>query len=361
MRPLRLALSVLQNRLGAVPRPSWCTYLVTYRCNARCQMCDSWRIRPGDELTVENVSNVFEKIGRLDVVRLTGGEPFLREDMLEIAEAVRRASAPLVIHVTTNGSFPERVVEMVRRFSKPSLLRFMVSFDGLPDEHDRNRGQDVTFEQALTTVRRLAELRAAHGLEVSANHTVISPRSLDDNAGLRRLLGELDVDVHSVLAYEDSAMYGAKRRGTRAEDLITARYPLHPLLKGADVLGFVDRELADSARLRSRTLRFGKRYYLNGLRDRLNGLERPRFKPPCVALRSHIRLLPDGRVPVCQFNTQTVGDLLTDSWEEVWRGSAARESREWVDACIGCWAECEVMPSAVYTADIVRAAFLRGG
>ncbi|MCG3127116.1 MAG: 7-carboxy-7-deazaguanine synthase [Phycisphaerae bacterium] len=360
MRAVRLALAVLSNRLGAVPRPSWCTFLVTYRCNARCQMCDSWRIRPGDELTVADVAAVFAKIGRLDVVRLTGGEPFLRDDLLEIAETVRRVSAPLVIHITTNGSFPQRVVDLARQFSKPSLLRFMVSFDGLADEHDRNRGKDVTFELAMATVRYLAELRSTLGLEVSANHTVISPRSLEDHAGLRRMLGELDVDVHSVLAYEDSAMYGAKRRGTRAEDLISTRYPLHPLLNGADVLGFIDRELTASEGLRNRTLRLGKRYYLHGLHDRLNGAARPRFKPPCVALRSHVRLLPDGRVPVCQFNTQTVGNLLTETWEQVWHGSAARASRAWVDACVGCWAECEVMPSAIYTADIVRSALLRG-
>ena len=81
MRPGRLALSILSNRLGAVPRPSWCTYLVNYHCNARCKMCDSWRMKRGYELTPRDVRAVFGKIGRLDVVRLSGGEPFLRPDM----------------------------------------------------------------------------------------------------------------------------------------------------------------------------------------------------------------------------------------------------------------------------------------
>ena len=69
MRLARLALTVLRNRLGAVPRPSWCTYLVTYRCNARCQMCDSWQMRPGPELTPAQGALVFRRLGRLDVVR----------------------------------------------------------------------------------------------------------------------------------------------------------------------------------------------------------------------------------------------------------------------------------------------------
>jgi MoaA/NifB/PqqE/SkfB family radical SAM enzyme len=362
MRPVSLALNVIQhtitNRLGGVPKPAWCTYLVTYRCNARCKMCDSWRIKPGDELTVEQVAHVFGKIGRLDVVRLSGGEPFLREDYREIAEAVYDRSRPIVIHTTTNGSFPDKVEQFARSFSKPSVLRFMVSFDGLPEEHDANRGKDVTFELALETVKRLAALRDSHGVQVSANHTIISEQSLKDNAGLKEILQPLGCDVHSVLAYSDSAMYGAKRRDSRAEDLISDRYPLHPNLAGADVLGYIDQEMQDTANHRAWWLRYGKRYYLRGLRARLNGTNGspPRPKPKCVELRSHIRLLPDGRVPVCQFNTETIGSLRDQSWEAVWHSADAKQQRRWVDACVGCWAECEVQPSALYSGDFLRLA-----
>lgn len=357
MRPLNLALSILQNRLGLVPRPSWCTYLVTYRCNARCKMCDSWRMKPGDELTIPQVREVFAKIGRLDIVRLSGGEPFLRLDMLDIAEAVLAESRPSVVHITTNGSFPERVEDFARRFSAPRRLRFMVSFDGDKAEHDANRGAEVLFDTALETCRRLAALRPALGIEVSANHTVISPRSMDDNESLRAALGAIGVDVHSVLAYSDSAMYGAKRRGQKAEDLIIAGgYPLHPKLKDADVLGFVERELARVGQFRSPMLRWGKRYYLRGLRQRLKGVSRPRPNPRCVELRSHIRLLPDGSVPVCQFNSERVGNLLHQSFAQLWyAGEATKQSRAWVDRCVGCWAECEVMPNALYTGDLLRA------
>lgn len=400
MRPLSFALSVLKNQIGAVPRPSWCTYLVTYRCNARCKMCDSWRMKPGDELTPQQVGEVFGKIGRLDVVRLSGGEPFLREDMLDIAEQVNAKSRPMVIHITSNGSYPDRIEKFVTGYSKPSMLRFMISFDGLPTEHDKNRGKDVTFETAVETVRTLAGLRDKYGVQVSANHTVINPQSLEDNAGIREILQPLGCDVHSVLAYSDSAMYGARRRGQKAEDLISSEYPLHPMLQGADVVGFVEEEEAAIRDLRAWWLRWGKRYYLRGLKARLaryansngnsstngksstngngsaasngngaattngttingatngtNNIFSPRPKPKCVALRSHIRLLPDGRVPVCQFNTETVGSLRDQSFNEVWHNEDTKRSRKWVDACVGCWAECEVMPNALYSGDIVR-------
>src|SRR5262245_33574895 len=107
MNVARLPLTILANRVGSTPRPSWCTYLVTFRCNARCKMCDSWRMKPGGELTAPQVGEVFRKIGPLDVVRLTGGEPFLREDFAEVAREVFEASSPGVLHITTNASFPD--------------------------------------------------------------------------------------------------------------------------------------------------------------------------------------------------------------------------------------------------------------
>ncbi|HEY3592677.1 MAG TPA: radical SAM protein [Polyangiaceae bacterium] len=356
MKALAYPLRVLQNRMGAVPRPSFCTYLVCNRCNALCQMCDSWKIPRGYELTPAEVATVFGKIGELDVVRLTGGEPFLREDFGEVAEAVLSASRPSVLHVTTNGSFPDRIERFARSMRSPSRLRFMVSLDGLAPEHDRNRGRSVTFERAEETVRRLARLRST-GLEVSVNHTIVSTQSLRDHQELSRIFREIDVDVHWVLAYQDSAMYGLTRRGKRADDLVVGRgYPLHPAIGLPESQVFVDEQLERVEELRDPALRVGKRYYLRGLADRLAGAEAPSPRPKCVALRSHIRLLPDGGVPVCQFNTEVVGNLLRQSFDEVWHGEGARPSREWVDACSGCWAECEVVPNAVYSGDIWRGA-----
>jgi MoaA/NifB/PqqE/SkfB family radical SAM enzyme len=311
-------------------------------------------MKPGQELTPEQVRTVFGKIGPLDVVRVTGGEPFLREDLAQVMAAIEDHSRPSVLHITTNGSFPDRAVQLVKELPFARKLRFMVSFDGLDAEHDANRGQEVTFARAEETVRRLARLRS-RGIAVSINHTVISQRSLADHAGLVERFEPLGIDVHAVLAYRDSAMYGLKRFGKKASDLIDGSgYPLHPALEGADVLGFVRDQLRRLPRLKDPLLRVGKRYYWNGLLGRLRASRAAQLHPPCVALRSHLRLLPDGSVPVCQFNTETIGNLLRQSFDEVWYGEAARPSRAWVDGCAGCWAECEVMPSALYSGDLLR-------
>ena len=359
MNPGRYPLRVLQNRLGQVPRPSWVTYLVSNRCNAQCGMCDSWKMKRGLEMTVGEVREVFGKLGSLDVVRLTGGEPFLRTDLLQIAEAVMSASDPAVLHVTTNGSFPDRVLAFATDFTRPRRLRVMVSLDGLPATHDANRGKKVSFENALATVRGLAALKP-NGLRVTVNHTIISRQSLADAGALRRLFGGLGVDVHWVLAYANSAMYSLSRRGSCAEDLAGSRdYLLHPALDRAESQRFVDRELEQLGEIDEFVTRLAKRYYMRGLSERLGEHPPPRLQPKCVALRSHLRLMPDGSVVVCQFNTAAVGSLLGQSLEQLWSSPRALDHRRWVDACNGCWAECEVLPNAIYSGDIFSC-FVRG-
>ena len=352
MRIAGLVRAIAANRRGEVPRPSYVTWLVSFRCNARCGMCDSWRMKPGRELTVDEAAIVFGRLGKLDAVRLTGGEPFLRDDLVELALVVTAQSDPLLLHVTTNGSREERALELFERHPRRERLRFLVSFDGLKAEHDRNRGDEVTFDQALRTVSELKR----RGAQVAANHTVISPASLAGADELRKRLGAVGVEVQTVLAYEESSMYSIKLRGKKAEHAIVPDgYPLHPSLSRAEAAAFVDRELARLGEHRDLAARLAKRYYLRGLRSRLHRDHPPELHPRCVALRSHLRLLPDGRVPVCQFNTETVGSLLEQTLDELYQSAPATRARAWVDACPGCWAECEVLPSAIYTGDLLRA------
>ncbi len=91
--------------------PRMLTYTVTFRCNARCVMCDSWRKPALDELTLEEIERIFAQLPQMDAVRLTGGEPFVRTDLAEIAAAATTMLDPLVLHVTTNGFLTDRIVD----------------------------------------------------------------------------------------------------------------------------------------------------------------------------------------------------------------------------------------------------------
>jgi hypothetical protein len=54
------------------------------------------------------------------------------------------------------------------------------------------------------------------------------------------------------------------------------------------------------------------------------------------------------------FPAQVISRSCVQSFNEIWKGVKAKSARDWVRRCPGCWAECEVLPSAVYTADLLK-------
>jgi hypothetical protein len=54
-----------------------------------------------------------------------------------------------------------------------------------------------------------------------------------------------------------------------------------------------------------------------------------------------------------------VGDFRSQTFEEIWFGDEIKVHRNWVKNCPGCWAECEVLPNAVYSGDIFKHPFIK--
>ena len=87
--------------------------IVTYRCNAKCNMCDVWHhpTKPQDEISLEDI----EKLpSGLRFINITGGEPFVRQDLDEIIEVLRNKTERIVI--STNGYFTDRIVKLCEKY-----------------------------------------------------------------------------------------------------------------------------------------------------------------------------------------------------------------------------------------------------
>ncbi|MCP5523460.1 MAG: radical SAM protein [Verrucomicrobiales bacterium] len=357
LRLLSLPLTVLRNRQGGVPRPRFLTYIVTFTCNARCVMCDSWKKPSPDDLSLEEIERIFRQLPPLDFVRLSGGEPFVRSDLPEIAGLAERHLRPLCLHITSNGFLTDRIVRFCENRPKQTPLRLLISIDGMAPQHNAIRGRDTAWDSAVATLRALSGRRRELNLILSVNQTITDAASMADYARLRDFLQPLGIRNNVVMAYRESATYSV--------DASVDTTPRHPgafqpygVFSPGEIeafLGQVEADLGTAAWAD----RAAKRYYLRGIRNRLlEGRSHP--NPPCVALHSHLRLMPNGDVPVCQFNSRSVGNLRRQSFAEVWKGIHAASQRRWVRACPGCWAECEILPSALYTGDILREALVLG-
>lgn len=342
---------LVQSRRRRRTRPRFLTYTVTFGCNARCSMCDSWQKPCSDDLQIDEIDGIFQQLPTLDAVRLTGGEPFVRKDMVEIAHAVRTHLQPLQLHVTTNGFLTDRIVRFAEERPRDVPLYLLVSIDDTAEGHDEIRGRRGAFADAMRTLRALMPRQQELGLRVAVNQTLLGPGALGAYRRLRSLLAPLGLAHQAVLAYEASATYSIDEE-VDVSPKDAASYPTLGEFDREEIRALLDELEADAESLQGSS-RLAKRYYLRGLRRRL--LERQATpNPPCVALSAHLRIFPNGDVPTCQFNSRVVGNLRHQTFAEVWNGELARGQRSWVNGCVGCWAECEVLPSAIYTGDVAR-------
>lgn len=355
-RLLSLPASLFLNRRGGTDRPRFLTYLVTFSCNARCVMCDSWKKPTAGDLTADELRQVLQKLPRMDAVRMSGGEPFVRKDFPELARVVIETLSPTVLHVTTNGFLTERIVDFVEERDPTVPLRILLSVDGYGEKHNEVRGQKHAWSRVQGTLDALLPLRESRNFSLDVNQTIVDREGMQHYRQLQGELSPRGVRVQVVFAYGESATYS-----------IEDELEIEPERGKYDTFGdFSREELVDFFRELQRDVdgypapeRLAKTYYLRGLSSRLLA-GKAALNPPCVALSSHLRLYPDGTVPTCQMSSKRAGDLRTQTLDELRASERFQKQRSWVQNCSGCWAECEILPSAFYTGDLLRALWPAG-
>jgi MoaA/NifB/PqqE/SkfB family radical SAM enzyme len=307
------------------------------------------------DMSLEEIEGIFRQLPQMDSVRLSGGEPFVRKDVGEIAESAQERLNPWFLHITTNGFLTDRIVNFLERRPKKLPLYLLVSIDGLAEKHNRIRGVKKAWEWVNNTLAAVAPRQKELNLWLGVNQTVVDDEGLDEYFRLKDYLKRYGTQNNLVFAYDVSATYNL-------EDAINVapqhqgEYSSFGHFSQAKLQEFFP-QVGEQLKEYPWKDRMAKRYYFRGMENRLLR-QKGEPNPPCVALSSHMRLLPDGKIPVCQFNNNIVGDLRESSFEEIWYGSKINKSRRWVRNCPGCWAECEALPNGLYTGDVLRALFL---
>lgn len=342
--------TVLGNWLGRVGYPSFCTYLVTWRCNARCVMCDIWRKEKTYELTPSEVERIFSQLKGLDAVRLSGGEPFLRSDLAEVVDVICDTASPDIFHITTNGICTESITDFVKSVREPKRVHLKVSVDAMGDKHDDIRGVKGVFEKAYKTLDDLNELRLSYGFYLGVDLT-ITGADIGELKKIWEMCEKWGIGLHPVMAYGSVPLYypGGDSAYNFPGDVDTFGDFSEKDFEA--VFSFMDEV---NRKTRDFSEKLVKKYYIRGLKNRLlKGRYTP--KPGCVAIKNHLRINPDGTVPVCLYNSQVVGDLRKSPFRDIWFGEDIGEKRSWTRKCPGCWASCELVPNAIYSGDILRA------
>lgn len=296
-----------------IPNPTDMCIIVTYRCPMQCQMCDIWKnpTQKDKEITLAEI----EKLPSVKFINITGGEPFVREDLEDIIEIAFHKSPRVVI--STSGWFEERIIKIAKRFPN---IGIRISIEGLSQKNDELRGRQGGFDKGLRTLLRLKEI----GVKDIGFGITVSNHNSADMLSLYQLSKSLGLEFATATFHnsyyfhkEDNYIINKKEVCKNFETLIEWQ-------------------------LREKHPKSWFRAYFNmGLINYIQ--DRPRLLP-CEAGLVNFFVDPYGEIYPCngleeKFWKESMGSIRkTDSFEEIWNSEQAKKVRQKVHNCPKhCW------------------------
>src|SRR5574341_1427181 len=173
------------------------TVSITYHCNSRCKTCNVWK-KKTSEFSPDEFDRAFESIGKSPYwLTVSGGEPFLRQDIVEICCSAYNHFEPGIINIPTNGilynKIPGKVEEIIENCKETQII-VNLSIDGIGEKHDHIRNVKDNFEMALKTYEALRALEYPNfNLGI---HTVISKYNVNEIPGIYDYFREKDPDSY---------------------------------------------------------------------------------------------------------------------------------------------------------------------
>jgi MoaA/NifB/PqqE/SkfB family radical SAM enzyme len=275
-------------------------------------MCNIWQHQSdaAEELPARYYEKLPDGLGRLNV---TGGEPMLRDDIMDIIGIVSKKAK--IIEVSTNGFYTDRILEIAHAYPK---TMFRVSLEGLPELNDRLRGTKDGFDHALRTMLGLIDSPARDiGFSV-----VICDKNADDLLVLYKLCVALGVEFGNSVMHnswyfhkEDNAVKDLEKATAAEKEFIKA--------------------LLTSQRhgLKMKLKDYLRAYFNLNILNHLD--DRPNVMSACCAGRDLFFVDPWGNVTPCNGTREpwTMGNLKDQTFDEIWTSPQADEVRTQVDAC----------------------------
>lgn len=283
--------------------------IVTYKCNARCNMCEVWKYptKTADEITPA----IIRKLPDLFFANVTGGEPFIRPDLPDIIHELRKKAKRIVI--STNGYFTEKILALCSRYPD---LGIRISIEGLQKNNDEIRQLKNGFDRTIRTLMLLRE----RGMKDIGFGMTVQDSNAEDLACLYELASALGYEFATATLH-NSHYFHKWDNVIREPEKVAAEFK-KIILK----------------MLKSNDLKKWFRAYFNlGLVRYIR--KRPRALP-CEMGNDGFFLDPLGEVLACNGMDEkhSMGNLNHQSWDEIWNSEQAQEVRARVKNCRkNCW------------------------
>lgn len=198
---LGLISTALESNIRPLKKPYKLNFSITYMCQSRCLTCNIWQIRPKGELSIDEIRQFAIRNNDFKWIELTGGEPFLRSDIVDIAAAFKDNSKSLYMLTFPTNSLcdPKLLQRRIGEILSLNIPRVVVtvSLDGYRELHDKIRGIPGNFDRAMQTYKNLMEFKLTHkNLSFVFGYTI----SKFNEGQLERTFNEVKKEIPSISA-----------------------------------------------------------------------------------------------------------------------------------------------------------------
>ena len=171
-------------------------------------------------LTFEEIIRLVTVMAAMGIskVRLTGGEPFVRNDLMQLIRSLVKIPGMKDLHLTTNGTLTAPHIPELMRLGIASVN---FSLDTLNKERFKMITRRDEFDKTIHTLNLLLE----HRIPVKINAVVMDGKNIDDIITLARLTKEKNLSVRFI---EEMPFNGGEKHG---EQLIWSHRKIHEHLK----------------------------------------------------------------------------------------------------------------------------------
>ncbi len=133
--------------------------IITEQCNSRCKICSIWSEgkKTRNELSIEDIKEILESNAAKSVkcVDLSGGEPFLRKDLVDIIKLIKKYLPNSKISISTNGMDTSKILSDLEKISEICDIDLRISLDGLEETHNIQRGSNQAFNKTMNTIKEI--------------------------------------------------------------------------------------------------------------------------------------------------------------------------------------------------------------
>ena len=287
--------------------------ITTYRCPMRCKMCNIWEYptEKNKEITPEEI----KLLPNVKFINLTGGEPFIREDLDKIVEVCFTKSPRVVI--STSGWYEDKVVALAKKFPN---IGIRISIEGLACKNDELRGHAGGFDKGLRTLLTLKQM----GVKDIGFGCTVSNNNSADMLSLYQLSKSLGLEF-ATAAFHNSYYFH------KHDNAITNK---------EEVCGNFEK-LVNMQLKENHPKSWFRAFFNMGL---INYIEGNRRMLPCEAGMVNFFVEPYGDIYPCnglekRYWQEKMGNIReTPDFQQIWNSEQANKVREMVRRCPkNCW------------------------